>query len=103
NNAVKIHSPELAADYTAEFEKMFVARKFGPNKRPGTPHPSLVIGGAAVESYFAAEDGVAQHIVERIGTARGRLQFLAFSFTHDGIGRAVVARQEAGVPVRGVF
>ena len=35
--------------------------------------------------------------------ARSAINFMAFSFTHDGIGRAVLERARAGVPVAGVF
>jgi phosphatidylserine/phosphatidylglycerophosphate/cardiolipin synthase-like enzyme len=103
NHAVKIRSPELAADYTAEFERMFVQRQFGDRKRAGSPRPRLTIGGAAVESYFAPKDPIAQRIVDRVGAAASSVQFLAFSFTHDGIGQAMIARHQAGIPVRGVF
>jgi phosphatidylserine/phosphatidylglycerophosphate/cardiolipin synthase-like enzyme len=103
NAAVKIRSPELAASYTAEFEKMFVERKFGPSKPRGVPSPRLNIEGVGVESYFSPKDGVAARIVDRIGRAERSIQFLAFSFTHDGIGSAVIARAKAGVAVRGVF
>src|SRR5262249_46909046 len=103
NNAIKIHSKELAENYTAEFEKMFVQRKFGPTKPKGVPHPQLTIGGAPVENYFAAEDGVGAHVVERLNGAQRAIQLLAFSFTHDGIGKAVIAKAKAGLQVRGVF
>src|SRR5262249_54774595 len=103
NNAIKIRSKELAANYTAEFEKMFVQRKFGPTKPKGVPHPKLTIDGVTVENYFASEDGVAPHIVERVNAAKQSIQFLAFSFTHDGIGKAMIARAKSGVQLRGVF
>ncbi|HEY3108316.1 MAG TPA: phospholipase D-like domain-containing protein, partial [Chloroflexota bacterium] len=103
NNAIKIHSKELARNYTVEFEKMFVQRKFGPAKPKGGSNPRLTIEGVPVESYFAAEDGVASQVIERINRAERSIQFLAFSFTHDGIGSAVIARAKAGVSVRGVF
>src|SRR5262245_8586202 len=64
NNAIKIHSRELAENYTAEFEKMFVQHKFGPTKPKGVPHPKLTIGGVPVENHFAAEDGVAAHVID---------------------------------------
>src|SRR5205814_3739022 len=44
NNLAILHSRELAANYTAEFEKMFVQRKFGPSKPKGVPNPVLQIG-----------------------------------------------------------
>jgi phosphatidylserine/phosphatidylglycerophosphate/cardiolipin synthase-like enzyme len=103
NNAIKIHSRELAENYTAEFEKMFVQRRFGPTKPKGVPHPKLIIDGVPVENYFAAEDGVAARVIERLSTVSSAIDFLAFSFTHDGIGRAVLNRSRVGVKVRGVF
>jgi phosphatidylserine/phosphatidylglycerophosphate/cardiolipin synthase-like enzyme len=103
NNAIKIMSPELAQNYTAEFEKMFVQRLFGPNKPAGVPHPVLTIDGVHVENYFAAEDKVAGHIVDHLNQARQSIHFLAFSFTSDPIGKAVLSRAKAGVEVAGVF
>ncbi len=103
NNAIKIMSPELAQNYTAEFEKMFVDRKFGPNKPAGVPHPVLTIGGVNVENYFAPEDEVADKIIARLSQAKQSIHFLAFSFTHDGIGQSVIDRAKAGVEVSGIF
>lgn len=103
NNAIKIMSPELAQNYTVEFEKMFVGRTFGPNKPAGVPHPQLTIGGVPVENYFAAEDKVASHVVQKIQQAKQSIHFLAFSFTNDPIGNAVMERAQAGVQVMGVF
>ncbi|HEX9438633.1 MAG TPA: phospholipase D-like domain-containing protein [Roseiflexaceae bacterium] len=103
NNGIKIMSPELAQNYTTEFEKMFVQHKFGPNKPAGVPHPILTINGVHVENYFAAEDKVASHIIEHLKQAKQSIHFLAFSFTHDGIGDAVIARAKAGMQVAGIF
>lgn len=103
NNAVRIRSRELAENYTAEFEKMFVQRQFGGNKARGVPHPQLTIGGARVETYFAPPDGVAARVAAHIRAAQRSIRFLAFSFTHDGIAQAVLDRARAGVTVTGVF
>ncbi|MFN8488334.1 MAG: phospholipase D-like domain-containing protein [Caldilineaceae bacterium] len=103
NNAIKIMSPELAQNYSAEFEKMFVQRTFGPNKTPGVPHPVLTINGVHVENYFAAEDHVANHIVDHLKQAQQSIHFLAFSFTSTVIGDVVRERAKAGVKVAGVF
>jgi phosphatidylserine/phosphatidylglycerophosphate/cardiolipin synthase-like enzyme len=103
NNAIKIRSKELADNYTVEFEKMFVQRRFGPTKPRGVPNPRLMIEGVPVENYFAPEDRVGPRVVERINGVSSSIDFLAFSFTHDGIGRAVIERGRAGVKVRGVF
>lgn len=97
------HSQDLAANYTAEFEKMFVRRTFGPAKPAGVPHPVLTIDGSRVENYFAPQDEVARHVVAAVQEATQSIRFLAFSFTHDGIGQAMLARARAGVAVSGVF
>jgi phosphatidylserine/phosphatidylglycerophosphate/cardiolipin synthase-like enzyme len=103
NNLAIWHSRELADNYTAEFEKMFVQKKFGASKPKGVPHPTLEVAGMRVENYFAAEDGVAAHVTEKLNQAQKKIHFLAFSFTHNGMGAAMLARKQAGVELQGVF
>jgi phosphatidylserine/phosphatidylglycerophosphate/cardiolipin synthase-like enzyme len=103
NNAIKIVSTELAQNYTAEFEKMFVQRQFGPNKSSGSTAPVISLQGVRIENYFAPEDGVADKIAGRVAQAQQSIHFLAFSFTNDTIGQAMLARAKAGVSVAGVF
>lgn len=103
NNAIIIQSRALAENYTAEFEKMFSRHQFGSAKPPGVPHPSLSIAGAQVENYFSPEDKGATHVIRWVGGARQRIHFMAFSFTHDGIGDAMLQRAQTGVKVEGVF
>ena len=96
-------SPELAANYTAEFEQMFAGR-FGPAKAKTLPHPEVIVDGARIRTCFSPKGGCADLIVDTIGReASQSLYFMAFSFTHDGIGKAVVDKQKAGVSVVGVF
>jgi phosphatidylserine/phosphatidylglycerophosphate/cardiolipin synthase-like enzyme len=103
NNAIRIRSPQLAANYAAEFEKMFTNRQFGPSKAPGVPNPKITIGGATIETYFAPQDHPARPLAARIRAATKSVHFLAFSFTHDDLGQAVMERQKAGLDVVGVF
>jgi phosphatidylserine/phosphatidylglycerophosphate/cardiolipin synthase-like enzyme len=103
NNAVIIRSPEIAVNFANEFEKMHTGRRFGPTKPKDVPNPIVNIGGARVETLFASENDPSARIVEVIRGARQRIDFLAFSFTHDGIGGAIMDRARAGVKVRGVF
>lgn len=103
NDAVLISSPELAKNYTVTFEKMFNDKKFGAQRKPGGTTPKLTIGGVAVESYFAPEDKVVEKIVPRLHAAAKTIDFMAFSFTDDDLGAAVLDRAKAGVQVRGVF
>ncbi len=103
NNMIIIHNPQIAANYTAEFNKMFERHTFGPNKAKGEPNPVVTIEGTRVENYFAAEDDCVGHIVDAVGGAKTSVYFLAFSFTQDKIGQAIIDRQKAGVKVGGVF
>jgi phosphatidylserine/phosphatidylglycerophosphate/cardiolipin synthase-like enzyme len=103
NNAIKIASRQLAQNYTAEFEKMFVQRSFGPNKPAGGTEPLVTLQGVQIENYFAPEDGVADKIASHLAQAQQSIHFMAFSFTNDTIGSAMIARAKAGVSVIGVF
>ncbi len=103
NNLIIITSPQLAQNYTTEFEKMFVKGQFGPNKDKGVPNPVLTISGVKVENYFSAEDGVAQKIIDTVNTAKQSIYFMAFSFTQDAIGKAMEDRAKAGAKLQGVF
>ena len=103
NNAIRVQSKQLAENYTAEFEKMFTLRKFGPNKPRGIPFPQITIQNISVENYFAPQDDVSVQILRRINSATKSIQFMAFSFTLDSLGQALIARHKMGVKVRGVF
>jgi phosphatidylserine/phosphatidylglycerophosphate/cardiolipin synthase-like enzyme len=103
NNAVRMRSPELARAFSQQFEQMFVQRKFGPNRPKGNPAPPVQVGGMQVQVLFSPDNGVAQRLAERIGQASREVRFLAFSFTQDTMGQAVLGRAKAGLSVAGVF
>jgi len=103
NNAVRMRSPELARAFTEEFDTMFVQKKFGAGRPRGNVTPPVQVGSMRVQVLFAPEDGVADKIAERVRQATSQIRFLAFSFTHDAIGRAVMERAKNGVAVAGVF
>lgn len=97
------HSRELAENYTAEFQQMF-SRKFGPDKSKTIAHPSIDVDGARVQNCFSPKGDCADLIVSTIDhDARRSIYFMAYSFTHDGIGKAIIDKAKAGVTVQGVF
>jgi phosphatidylserine/phosphatidylglycerophosphate/cardiolipin synthase-like enzyme len=102
NNQLRITVPAIVANYQAEFAQM-AAGNFSTRKKPKTPNPRVSVGGVPVENYFAPKDGVSSHVVDWIDQASQSIDFLAFSFTSDDIGDAMIVRQQAGLPVRGVF
>ncbi len=103
NNAIYIQSPELASNYTAEFEEMFSQKSFGPTSLAITKFARLQIGDTLLETCFAPEDKCDELLISRINQAQQSIRFMAFSFTHADIGKAVRDRAKAGVTVQGVF
>jgi len=103
NNLIRLQSAKLAENYTHEFEQMFVDDHFGSNKTSGTPNPIVTISGSQIEVYFSPEDGTLEHILNAVGAAKQSIDFLAYSFTSDELGQALIKRARAGVTVRGVF
>jgi len=104
NNLLRIELPQLAENYTREFEEMFVDRSFGPNSAADTPFPLLQVSdGSSVENHFAPEEDVRSAIVTRLRSAREEILFMAFSFTDDEIARVLLEMAREGVTVRGVF
>jgi phosphatidylserine/phosphatidylglycerophosphate/cardiolipin synthase-like enzyme len=103
NNVVIFRVPQLAANFSAEFEKMFTQGKFGPTKPKDIPYAELTVDDTLIETHFASQVDPSPRLVEVLRNARSRIDFLAFSFTRDDMGDAMMERARAGVKVRGVF
>ncbi|MGB1249172.1 MAG: phospholipase D-like domain-containing protein [Candidatus Promineifilaceae bacterium] len=102
NNLVRMTSPDLAANYGIEMDEMYEEKQFGA-RSPENTLESLEINGIKVENYFSPETKVAPVVASAIANAESEILFLAFSFTHEDVGEAVLERAGAGVDVRGVF
>jgi len=108
NNAICIGSPDLSAIYEAEFTEMFEYGVF-KNKREKTPLPALnnryyvKIGDTNINAYFSPDNDVEDIIVKRIKKAKRSIVFMAFSFTSDPIGEAMIERAKEGISVAGLF
>ena len=102
NNAIVIRSSKLAQNYTAEFEEMF-SGEFGPSSPANTPNPVFTLNDIQIENYFAPEDNVTPHIVDAIRSATSTIHFMAFAFTDDDVGGAMLDRLQSGVSVAGIF
>lgn len=103
NNLVRFDSPELALNYITEMDEMYIDRSFGPTSPENTPSTRLNIEGVTVENYFAPETEISPLIGRLVARAEEEILFMAFSFTDNIIGEALLGRADAGVPVRGVF
>lgn len=102
NNVLVFNSPELAALYEAEFEEMFTNGAFGPSS-PASTSSQVSVNGIPVETYFTPEDDVEPRLLELIGGAEHSIRIMAFTFTHETLGGAVLERMSAGVTVTGIF
>lgn len=102
NNLLRITVPALVSNYQVEFAEL-AAGRFGNRKQATTPFSRLTTAQAVIENYFTPRERPAARIVELITSARRSVYFMAFSFTSDEIASAMIERQRAGVPVRGVF
>lgn len=103
NNLARFDSPELVANYLTEVAEMYDDREFGPRSPENTPDPDLTLNGIRIENYFAPETEVAPIIAAAIEQAQSEILFMAFSFTNESIGEAMIAKAEAGLTVQGVF
>ena len=103
NNIVRFDVPHLAVNYTAEMDEMYVDRSFGPTSPINTPHKDFVYDGVWIENFFGPEIQLAPIIAQRVAAAQSHVHFMAFAFTHEEIGEAMLNRAYDGVEVRGVF
>ncbi len=103
NNLMQIHSAQVAQDYENEFNEMFVEHKFGPTAQAITPYPRVTIDGTPLDIYFSPHDHVQVALVDLLDSSQSCINFLAFSFTSDSLGKSIRNRAAAGVKVAGVM
>jgi phosphatidylserine/phosphatidylglycerophosphate/cardiolipin synthase-like enzyme len=84
-------------------DEMYDDRAFGPDSPNATPREQLSINGIRVENYFGPEKEMSLIISRAVIRAQEEILFMAFSFTDEQIGEAMLGRADAGVAVRGVF
>ncbi len=102
NNVLTVAVPEVATLYEREFAEMWNGA-FGPTS-PSTGEAQIVqVNETRVQVLFAAEDDVIDKLIPLIEKTQHHIRFMAFSFTHDEMGRAILTRAESGVDVKGIF
>ena len=103
NCLIRILSPEVAADYTKEFNEMFENNQFGPLVVPETPYPSVDIQGTQVEVLFSPDDIVVARLSQLIAEAQQNISFLAYTFSSSELGTNIRAKATDGVTIAGVL
>jgi phosphatidylserine/phosphatidylglycerophosphate/cardiolipin synthase-like enzyme len=102
NNVIVVYSPDLAAIYERQWADMW-AGKFNAKSPSTIDQQSLTIDGTPIQILFSPEDKAISHIVPYIQKATSSIRFMAFTFTQDDLGGAMIERKKNGVDVQGVF
>lgn len=102
NNMLRIENPAMAADYTREVDQ-FMAGDFGTRKTGNAPFETVTLPDGTLDYYFSPKDKSNALIVAAITQAQTQVRFMAFSYTDDAIGQAMIAAHERGVSVAGVM
>ena len=103
NAVVRVNSQEIAADYTKEFDEMFVNNQFGRLVVPETPYPSVIIQGTQVDVLFSPDDFVVARLSQLLGGAQQSIYFLAYSFGSNDLGNIIREKAAQGIVVGGVL
>lgn len=103
NCLIRILSDQLAQAYEAEFTEMFEQDHFGAQGGSSAPWPTITVEGIPMEVLFAPDDRPEAALVNLVDSAQESVEFLAYSFTSDALGDAVIRAQQSGLHVRGVM
>jgi phosphatidylserine/phosphatidylglycerophosphate/cardiolipin synthase-like enzyme len=102
NNAIVFEVPEIAAIYEREFAEMWDG-EFGVRSPSTVDDQTVLVKDSRVEVLFAPEDGVMARLVPLVREAKQSIRFMAFSFTDQQLGEAMLAAADSGLDVQGIF
>ena len=102
NNVIVLNSPRIASMYQKEFDEMWQG-DFGPRSPSALSQQQTNVNGTPIQIIFAAEDEAMQELIPLIESAQQNIRFMAFAFTHDGLGDAMLNRAKAGIDIQGIF
>ncbi len=100
NNLLLIQSAVLAENYEEEFQEMWQGVY---KKGTAVRNSQIKLGNITIENYFCPDDHCAQQVKEKLESAQRSIDFMTFSFTHEGIANALLFKNQEGIPIRGVM
>ena len=103
NCLVRLVSENAVRNYQTEFDEMFFDHRFGDKSPSNTPYSQWVEAGIPMEVYFSPDDGVNARLLSLVNDAQTSIDMLAYSFTLDSLGQALVEAAARGVSVRIVY
>jgi len=103
NNSIMIKSPQLAANYSAEFKRLFEEKLFGPNAHE-VPNREVIVSGISFRTYFSPKGGGQDAVMEELKKAKKSIRFMVFSMTDKTMNDIILEKQtKENVRVDGVF
>jgi phosphatidylserine/phosphatidylglycerophosphate/cardiolipin synthase-like enzyme len=102
NNVVVIESPQLAAIYEQQWADMW-AGKFNSKAPSVVDQQKLTIDGTKIQILFSPEDKAMSQIIPYVQAAKKSIRFMAFTYTQEQLGKAMLDAMENNVQVTGVF
>jgi phosphatidylserine/phosphatidylglycerophosphate/cardiolipin synthase-like enzyme len=103
NNVLLLKSPRIAEMYEREFAEMWDDGAFGPTSPSDVGQQQTTVNGTPVLVLFGPEDDVGDKLTALLNEAQHSIRFMAFSFTYDDMGDAILRRAKANVDVQGIF
>ena len=102
SNVIVIDSPELTAIYERQWAEMW-AGNFNAKSPSTVDQQKLTIDGTNIQVLFSPEDKAISHIIPYVQGAKKSITFMAFTYTQDALGQAMIAAFKNNVKVSGVF
>jgi len=102
NNVLIMDGPAIVQVYQREFDEMWDG-KFGSRSPSQQRDQTIELSGVPIEVMFGPEDSTIGRLSGLILSAQQEVKFMAFSFTHDTIGDAMVEVHRRNVNVSGIF
>lgn len=102
NNVIIFEDKGIATMYGREFDELWRGNS-GGSSRSTFGRQRNTLEGTPVNVFFAPEDEAIDRLVPLVANAKEEIRFMAFSFTHDGLGEELVRQARRGVDVKGVF
>lgn len=93
NNFFTLDHPDVAADFTAEFEQMFRGA-FGHTKKELLNGRSYQVEDTLVEVWFSPNEDSVGRILELVDGAKESIRFTIFAFTKDQVGSSFIRLQD---------
>ena len=103
SNLIRISSVQAATEYSAQFERLLTNIPLNPGAATATQAPTQTVVANPLEIYFSPSDGIDPHLQDLLLGAKESIYFLAYSFTSNDLGDALLARAKAGIIVAGVM